>query len=90
MDISHKSVFLVLREYHVVLRHADTLNVIPHLVMHVSSEKAPKMLDERVREERLPLALIVVEEDIKVALPKIICLPTKQFAAFWLHLPSCH
>ena len=90
MDIFHKSLLLVHRDYLVVLRHADTLNVIPHLVVHVTAEQAPQMLDERVGEERLPLALIVVEEDVKVALPKIICLPTKQCTTFWLHLSSCH
>ena len=77
MDIFHKSFLLVHWDHFVVLRHADTLNVVPHLVVHVTAEQLPQMLDERVGEERLPLALIVIEEDVKVALPKIIGLPTQ-------------
>ena len=77
MDVFHKSFLLVHFDYFAVLRHADTLNVVPHLVVHVTAEKIPQMLDERVGEECLPLALTVIEEDVEVALPKIIGLPTK-------------
>ena len=90
LDVSHKPLILVNRGRFVVLcRCTDVLNIIKHFFAHVVAEQAPQMLNERVRKENLPLTLIVVKENVKVALPKILSLPAKQCPAFWFHLPTC-